>query len=132
MRHVACPLESEAACDDVSLNLRRASAQRGETRIPEETLHRVFHAVAIAAENLHTEVRYGLVGLAGVELEYCRVVTRCLALRHQPGKSVDQGARHIEHDLHVGQLVRDRLKLPDGPPELPALLCVVQGILEGS
>jgi hypothetical protein len=52
-----------------------------EPRVAEEALHRVFHAVAVAAEDLQPEVGYRLVGLAGVELEHRGVAARRLALR---------------------------------------------------
>src|SRR5215471_13144496 len=130
--HAAAPLGSQAESprDDVALNLRRAAADHGEPRVAEEALHRVFHAIAVAAENLQPEVGHRLVGFAGVELEHGRVAARRLPLRHEPGEAVDQRARHVEHELHVGELVRDRLELADRPAELLAALGIVERVFE--
>src|SRR5208283_3461181 len=84
--------KSQAARDNVALNLRRPAADHGQARVAEKPLHRIFHAVAVAAEDLQSEVRYRLVGFAGVELQHRRVAARGLALRYQPGEPVDQRA----------------------------------------
>src|SRR5262249_18621075 len=52
--------QPESPRDDVALNFRRAAADHGEARVAEEALHRVFHAIAVAAENLQPEVRHRL------------------------------------------------------------------------
>src|SRR5665811_2598048 len=45
-------------------------------------------------------------------------------------RTVDQRARHIEHDLHVRELVRDRLEFADRPSELLAALRIVEGVFK--
>src|ERR1035438_1058300 len=112
----------QSARNNVALNFRIPPADNGQPRIPEKSLHWIFHAVAVAAENLQAEIGYRLVGFPAVELQHGGIAARCLALRQQPCEPVDQRTRHVEHDLHIRKLVRDRLELADRPPELLAVL----------
>src|SRR5450756_773542 len=127
MRHRS---QSQSARDDVALNLRGARPDNGEARIAKEALHWIFHAVAVTAENLQAKVGDRLIGLTGIELEHRRVLTCRGPLRHQPCEAVDQRARNIEHDLHVRELVRDRLEFTDRPSELLAALGVIESVFK--
>src|SRR5665213_225475 len=73
--------KSQSARDNIALNFRSPAADDGQPRIPEKPLHRIFHAVAVAAENLQPEIGHRLVGFAAVELQYGGIAARCLALR---------------------------------------------------
>src|SRR5664280_320198 len=73
--------KSQSARDNVALNLRSPAADDRQPRIPEKPLHRIFHAVAVAAENLQPEIGYRLVGFAGIELQHGGIAARRLALR---------------------------------------------------
>src|SRR5262245_25175426 len=55
-------LQAEPASDDVALDLRSARPYRRQPRVAEEALHRVVHAVAVAAEYLQPQVGNRLVG----------------------------------------------------------------------
>src|SRR5450631_3903635 len=81
--------KSQSPRDDVALILRRSAANDGQPRIAEESLHRIFHTVAVAAENLQPEVGHRLVGFAGVEFQHGGIAARRLALRKQPCEPVD-------------------------------------------
>ena len=88
----------------------------------------VLHGVAIAAEHLETHVGDLLVGLACVELEDRRVPGGGETPVESRGVSVDQHLGDLDHGLHVGETVRHRLELRDGPPKLLPLLGVIHRI----
>src|ERR1019366_3342411 len=73
--------KSQAARDNITLNLRSPAADDGQTRVAKEPLHGVFHAVAVAAEDLQPEIGYRLVGFAGVKLQHRGIAARRLSLR---------------------------------------------------
>src|SRR5450759_3703317 len=116
--------------DDVALDLVRALADDHQRRVTEVALDVELGGVAIAAMDAH-RVQCDLHGgLGGEQLRHTGFHVCALA-----GIEL---ARGIEGQLpgggelgdHLGQVVADRLVLPDRHPEALPLLGVPQGVLE--
>src|SRR6201996_859437 len=120
----------QLAGDHVALDLVGALTDDHERRVPEVALNIKFGRVAVAAENTDRVQRDLHGGLGGEQLGHARLQVGPLTGVVAAGGVQDQLAGGGELGGHVGQVVADRLVLPDRLAERLPLLGVAQGVLE--
>src|SRR4029450_2057617 len=122
--------EPEAPRDDDPLDLRSPGVEPSTDRVAQRSLDAVLLHVEVAAVDLDgVECRlYG--GLADVELHHRRFERGHAAFTLAPRASVQQEARGLEPELHVGELRGNELEASDRPPELVSGLGVLDADLE--
>ena len=68
--------------DDIFLDLGGSTTNGGQARVPEEALHGVIHAVAVATKDLKAGVGDGFVALGDIVFDDRRVGTLRLFILH--------------------------------------------------
>src|SRR6266516_7697747 len=124
------PLQPVAAPDDVEHDLVGAGADPVQTNVAVGALDLVLLHVAVAAEDLDALVGALAADPGGEQLHFGDLAHRVLAVGVAPGDHVVELLRGFDLGCHLGELVANRLELPDRPPERLALPGVFQRLLE--
>src|SRR5215208_6166000 len=120
----------DRARDHQALDLRGALEDRVDLCVAVHALYGVLARVAVAAEDLDRPLGRPDGDLPRLQLRH-RALGRVevLARATHPRGAPHEQARGVDLHLHVGQCEPDRLVLDDRPPELAALLRVVERVL---
>src|SRR2546422_2282074 len=115
----------------VQLHVARPLVDRTDLGVAVELLNRVLLGVAVAAKQLYRQRGDPLCYLRGEELGHRRLRRVWLTRRLEPGGVVHHQPGRLELGGGLRQLKLDRLKSPDGFPELLPLLRVLERRREG-